>query len=206
MYYSSAVAVHQYYIADAAQCFQQALGAFPPRRDYVAQCFDCPPHRRCTSIGGICTSPAGSPTLPFFFNDCNEGQDCEKEPGIEGCVSTLLGFDPTTCTCSDNGGIFLSQSDCAEQCGAPAYASDPPSTNPTFSPTVCCIPLHQCEQWHLYTCNDGSATFDPLCDGQGNLSCTTGTLTLIVDPVPPPLLGTFPPEGPAPEGPGPDIP
>jgi len=201
------VEFNQYYIADAVQCFQSVVGTEFPRREYVAKCFDCPPHRRCTSIGGICTEKVGSPILPAFFNDCNSGQYCEKEPGIEGCTSNLFGFDPSTCTCSDNGGIFVPQSDCAEQCGAPAFASDQPSNPAGLAPTVCCVPLHQCPEWHLYTCTDGSATYTPSCDGQGNLSCETGTLSLIVDPIPqPPLLGgVMPLESPGSEGPGPDI-
>ena len=155
--------------------------AFSHLYRYVSNCPDCPPHRLCTSIGGLCASPGDGPTLPSFFNDCKPGDVCVKESGFEPCISNLFGrppYDVSTCTCSQNKGVFMSSDECSEQCGANGFAADQPPSGP-FTPLICCLNVHQCPDWHKYTCVEGSATLSPICSGNGEVSCTEGDLQLV---------------------------
>ena len=158
-----------------AGCYQRMVGTPTPEWAYVTSCPSlCPPYLSCTSIGGLCTDQLlGQPSLPGFFEDCPAGQVCVKSVGLDGCTSSLLGrpyYDTSTCTCSQNNGIFMPQGQCKDQCGATAYAADqPPSQG--GAPVVCCINLNACPAFYEYTCQQGGATFDPQCSGNGNVSC-----------------------------------
>ena len=158
-----------------AGCYQQMVGTPTPEWAYVTSCASlCPPYLSCTSIGGLCTEKLlGQSSLPGFFEDCPDGQVCVKSVGLDGCTSSLLGrpyYDTSTCTCSQNNGIFMGLSECKAQCGAVAYAADqPPSQG--GAPVACCINFNACPAFYEYTCEQGSATFDPQCSGNGNVSC-----------------------------------
>merc|ERR1712014_279060 len=122
-------------------------------RVYVENCEKgCPPDPLCASFGGLCAD--------------------RKQSGNTRCLNSGS-YSRTSCTCAQNGGIFMPPSQCRDQCGAAAVATDAPTGGSTLA-DVCCIPLFQCPDYHKYECTDGSATFLPQCLGNGTVICGEG--------------------------------
>lgn len=126
------------------ECYRPLLGSNPQTFQYVGTCpdsNDCPNYRRCTSIWGLCVTPeevsfSNANVVPSFFDDCPPGTECVRPISRTDCSSNALGrppYDVSTCTCADNGGVFTTQEECFNQCGAVAYAADA-STGGTYTP------------------------------------------------------------------------